>query len=289
MGRVESNAQTVNNALQSKDRRRLTLDLYTRYGDFWELIEALRAEYAVSPIVGIPPEPDFHAESVGLMSRLVMPERFHMPPETPDHAPYNLPPELVTSELRQAHRWGRVAGFLGRLEVVWRECIPEDIRSGTNVAGHLSWAPFLSACVMFDPPPDRLLEFADHDDHFAAALPKSTFWQEPDDVAAARVALKELFRSGDADRYSEAIELFRQSFRPSTLAPNPPQSRGRPPVDDLEAVQCAIWRRDGNSSLEIGQRLAFPIRPNDHETGERSDKAERVVRRGEEILKRRSL
>lgn len=289
-------------AARLKTRRRLTLDLFTHHGDFWQMIAAVRAEYGVHPTVCVPPQPDFHAEVVGLMDRWQMPERFHMPPDTPDMHPYNLhadfviPADVVIEfgehmrELREIRRQPRVAGFLWRLKVIWSVCLPDDIRSGTNALGHLSWTPFLSACVMFEPPPGELREFADHDDHLAAVLPMSTFWQDPDDVANARISQRELLRTGDSNRYGEALEHFQRSYRSSTLASTQESAkRGAPPIDDLVCVQCALWRRDGISSAEIGQRLGKSLQSNVYDNRKRSVTADRYVALGEELLKARAM
>ena len=60
-------------------RHRLTLDLLTRYGAFWDAIADLRDVWAITPMTAIPPEPPFHVESVGLMSRYQMAEWVHIP------------------------------------------------------------------------------------------------------------------------------------------------------------------------------------------------------------------
>ncbi len=49
------------------------------------------------------------------------------------------------------------------LQVLHDELIPPEHRVETPSSSSLEfWMGFLSACVLFDPPPDRLLEFADH-------------------------------------------------------------------------------------------------------------------------------
>lgn len=266
-------------AYRRKVRHRLTLDLYTRDGEYWTFIDAMREQWRVNPIVAVPAEPNFHAEVVGLMDRNQMPERFHMPDAS--HA-----------------EWNSVAWYLKSIQHIWKELIAlpgereGDWRSGANVAGWMTWTPFISACVLYDPPPDKLLEFAEHDDHNAAALKQCTFSQDGD-VRERSGVHKASILAGDFHKLEDYGDALRDSFYEST-APVPRGKRGAPPASPLQDVQCAIWRESGISSAEIGRRITRGVRDNadTYEPGhasyrQRSDAAEDAVKRGRQILEER--
>lgn len=292
-------------AYRLRIRRRLTLDVFTRYGTFWTAIANLRDVWKVTPVVAVPPEPPFHAELVGLFTRYQMPERFHMPETNLDA----LPPETVTDlqEIAEAHgieemdamlaasrQWHlqtRVWIFLSALRGVWRAEIPEDVRNGTNITGWMSWTPFLSACVLYDPPADRLLDFADHDDDNAAALPQATLWQDAEAARCSGVLLARSLDRRDAAAGRQSVDVLRESFIPSDNAPMPRSKVGQQ-TDELRDVQCAIWRQSGQSPSAIGSRVGLKKRPYRDSYGVtrmRPEAAEKAIKRGERILRTRGM
>ncbi len=273
-------------AHRAATRRRLTLDLFTRCGTFWADVDDLRKTWHVTPRTMLPPEPPFHAEAVGLVTRYQMPERFHMPIFETFNAlaePYRSLPEPYRKAQELAHYRGVVGMFLLSLKPVWRDSIPGDIRAGTNETGWMSWAPFLSACVLYDPPPGSLLEFADHDDHNAAALIQETYWRDADIAGLASAEQANLFNKRDAEAGLRALELRRESYiQVEHGAPCPTPPAGKPPLDDRECVQAAIWQRQGFSYLDIAERGNW--RSDGYDARARKNKAISRVRRGKKIL-----
>lgn len=294
-------------AYRQKMRRRLTLDLFTRYGTFWEAIAKIRDEWQVTPDTAVPPEPDFHAGIVGLLTMYQMPERFHMPASsvilsTDENEirridqKYGI--EGMDDDLRSRRAVDQrlnVSFFLKALGDVWKAEAARprdkdgDWRNGGNVSGWMSWAPFLSACVMYDPPADELLEYAEHDDNKANVVRMRTFSQDGD-VSEEAVLHKVAFMAGDVAAVRRYGDTLRKSFIESNV-PVPRGARGRP-SDDLQDVQCAIWRHQGMSSATIGRRIERKVRDNSimNKQGaypsrrERSDAAEAAVNRGRAIL-----
>lgn len=293
------------NAYRRKIRRRLTLDLFTRYGTFWTYVDALRDQWCVSPTIGVPSEPAFHTEVVGLLTQYQMPERFHMPtasaiPETDVAALEALGTPAETIQfLRRADARINVAFFLKCLTVIWKHEVARphepdgDWRHGANVTGWMSWVPFLSACVLYHPPPDKLLEFADHDDDNAAALPLTTVSQDGDTREEAALHLA-AFLNGNISSLMRYGESLRTSYYESD-ASTPRGKRGRPP-DPLLDVQCAMWRAKGVSSADIARLIGRNVRDNQGDYGpehpsyrERSDAVEDAVNRGNDILTARNV
>jgi hypothetical protein len=260
-------------AYRQRIRRRLTLDLFTRYGSFWETVAEVRERWNVTATVATPQEPTFHAASVLLLSYAQMPERFHMPPMRGDEYP------RMTTGM-----------FLDDLQHLWRIAIPEDIRSGTNTTGWMSWAPFLSACILYDPPSDALLQFADHDDHHAASLPLKTAWQIPTEVIEATHALHTFVKERDTAAGLQYVKRLRESFAESETV-NPPGSRGRP-SETLRNVEIACLHRQGISAVDIGDRYGLAQTPYADDYGiqrARSFSAEKAIAAGEDELRKRGI
>ncbi len=300
-------------AYRRRIRRRLTLDLFTHYGTFWTAIDDLRHALQISPAMAVPPEePGFHAEVVGLMDRWTMPERFHIPDGDPLARPAGplsdddseameaaqaIMDELASPVERMVHQI-RISMFLNELRAIWKHEVARpheqdgDWRHGGNVLGWMSWAPFLSACIKYDPPPDRLLKFAEHDDHVAAALRQRTFSQDGDAREQAGVH-RSRFLAGVVSALDAYGDALRDSYFESGIDV-PRGKRGQPKLDALLEVQCAVWRHNGTSSADIGRCIDRGVRDNADTYGpgsasyrERSDAAERAVQRGRHILDNR--
>ena len=317
-------------------RRRLTLDLFTHHGPFWEEISRLREKWHVASVVRVPPEPNFHTEVVGLLSRYQMPERFHIPfvatyPETVELRRSLALAECSSDEVESTMAdmeamtfRTAVAGFLFDLRDLWTLSLPDDIRYGTNEFGWMTWAPFLSASVKYDPSPLGLLDFADHDDENAADLPQHTFWRRGQEEAERVVQQGMEYQEKHIDRQIAEISrslspdaawyakpylrarkdgvmrrtwldlqytsryLREQSYKQSQVVPDPPRRRGSRGLDDLLLVQCAVMREHGLSSADIGRRFKWKVRLDDHKR-ERCDEAERNTLRGNAILSSRGV
>lgn len=287
-------------------RRAITLDIFTRCGDAWPAISAARREWGIMSVVAVPPVPSVSVESVHLrMTREQMPERFHLPPEPPDQElkavqatlRETLEEELPDGEesyMREAHTRLHAWQWLMELRDLHGVIVPEGNPSGTDVQGWMSWAPFLSACILFDPPELELLTFADHDDHEAAALPQMTYWRdaraaiEAEGIRAHSVSQSSNLQD-QAILYALGTRRVAETYKESTLASLPAGLPGRR-SDELADVQCAVWLRAGIPLAAIGERLGLPERSYCDEYNiyrRRPNAAEKAVRRGEAILTKR--
>jgi len=179
--------------------------------------------------------------------------------------------------------------WLTELEHLHDDLVPEGNPSGTDRFGWMSWAPFLSACLLYDPPELELLAFANHDDQDAAQLPIQTYYQDP------RAAIKvERDRANAVRKAATLEEQLRaaatyiapdaQTYKPSTQPAAPPKPRGRPQLDDLVAVQCAIFKRHGWTYPKIAAHFGWPLRADSYGTRRRANRAMDHVTRGEELL-----
>lgn len=268
-------------AFRRKTRRRLALDLFTRYGTFWSAVDSLRNEWHITPKSAVPPEPAYAYGEI--------PFRFHLPDEPPS-SPWLRPPSGISEctywAVREREPWMRASRLFTHLEDLWSLWIPDDIRDGSNAGGWYSWITYLSACLLYDPPSTRLLEYADHDDHDAAAHPFPTHWKQSEPVIEGERAMQRLFETGDPRHWDDAVGAHARSWQPTRKPPRPTGRRGRP-SDDLQDVQCAIWRNQGLSTAEIAKRFGWSTRSDAYEKRQRSDAAEDAVQRGRTILEGR--
>lgn len=119
-------------------RQDLVLDLFTQYGLFWEQVHWIRQIKAITAEARMPPA---------------------LSPNTV-HFPVWLKPEdgrWASGQMLQLREW------MALLHVLHEAVVPDDLRVVTRYANSLDfWMGFLSACVVFDPPAERLLAFAEH-------------------------------------------------------------------------------------------------------------------------------
>lgn len=262
-------------------RRQITLDLFMRYGETWTRIAELRAAFGIEPVTAIPPEPDYHVAVAGLLTRWQMPERFHLPPGID---PFSK---------------AQIGEYLFCLRDLARVIVPEVDSHGTDATGWLGWTPFLSACLLYDPPGLELRAFADHDDDNAAAITQHTFSQDVVSVREAewRHSDRQLGAAGTPQperelRFVASLDLRRRelaaTYRPSRTLPPPSRRRGRQWLDELTSVQAALLKRSGRTYPEITRRLKLPSNPDAYDPRDRKNSAIDHVRRGEEILASRN-
>lgn len=281
-------------------RRAITLDLFTRYGRVWSTIRDVRHEWSIEPTITVPPVPSFSASDCRLLTRSQMPERFHLPSVPPDGVLETVRgplrdaldddlPDDIEEDMSRAHVRIHVWQWLMCLRDMHDEIVPEGNPSGTDVQGWLTWVPFLSACVLFDPPESELLTFADHDDHEAAKLTQLTFHQD------ARAAVEvERNRSNMVSKSSHlqdqvilhalGTQRMASTYKPSTIPAAPSRRRGRPMLDELVAVQCALWKRRGWTHHAIAEAFGWKENPESMDPRHRKNKSEDHVKRGERIL-----
>ena len=267
-------------------RRALVLDLATRHGPFWEAVRWLRCRWGIEAPAALPP-PGI-AGYVDATSTVG-----YVPAAWPDALLWPLPPDLAEDvgaegpsqclETRPAEgcppeEWAAYCepewwADIGRLH---DEVVP-DAYTRAGPAAMPLWAPFLSACVVFDPPRKALFNFADRppvmfdlppggaadeDDDPAAAGPRMiaapiVYLQDPDRTAA------------DADRYwHEVLGLVAHELR----------ERG---IDvDLPALVRDVIERHPKLSQRARKRdQANPSRPYIRVTRETTDDDVREARR----------
>ncbi len=122
----------------------LTLDLYTRRGAFWITVSGIRRRWDITAPVQLPPKQWWLYLPSGV------PEAATPPPDHDEGAPWHLDP---SSELT---RW------MNELAELHDSVIRESCRFPGGVSkSRAQWSQFLSACVLYDPPPTELLTFAD--------------------------------------------------------------------------------------------------------------------------------
>ena len=112
----------------------LVVQLFTRRGPFWAAIREARDRWRISAKVGLPPS------VVGWL----LPEAA---PDSGDSKKY----------WEYAHRW------LDEMSALRARAVPDPRPSASETFDHhadASWKHFLAACVLYDPPDDRLVEFA---------------------------------------------------------------------------------------------------------------------------------
>jgi hypothetical protein len=121
-------------------KRRLVLDLFLRRDPFWSGVCDIRSRWNVSPVVGLP-EP-----GVGGFPICYVPNSFGpRPPE-----PFGDEGERWSAQFR---RW------CSNLHTLHDLAVPIKARS-TEYSAY-DWEGFLSMCILFDPPGDKLEEFAE--------------------------------------------------------------------------------------------------------------------------------
>jgi len=119
-------------------RRDLTLDLFTRHGPFWYRVDTVRRYWNIDPQERVPPQPD--------RDRPHLPPRIHGQDRTARAIRED--PDFI--------RWSML------LEQLHKEVVPETHRvAGATFRSEDFWDGFLSGCLLYDPPADDLLGYAD--------------------------------------------------------------------------------------------------------------------------------
>lgn len=216
-------------------KRELVRDLHGREGPFSEAVRGVRAEWGVAPREMLPSETERETHS----------------PVEPSLGKFGYSLENA----KTIDRWEDA------LKPLREAFVPPALRRGP------AWNDFFGACVMCDPPETRLLEFAE----FGHLYP-SVFWPvvdcEDDEIDVEKLhsmvapPIERVFIESEEDgepfmRYrivvDEETELedVRLAFRAIKAAyKHSPvgkhSSKGRPPIDKLVAVQCAILYDEHN-------------------------------------------
>jgi hypothetical protein len=202
--------------------------LYLQDGPFWEAVREMRVKWNVQPQTMVPSGDDAYTNMP--LDQLYQPKKI----------------------LRALH-----SGWDADLRSLISRFVPD-------LLVRVGWHNFFGACVMCDPPDDRLPEFAEFD-----RLWPSPFWPvvdcEDDEIDASKVhsmiappierVLKESYEPGgvfmeyrivvDEDtKEKDVVNAFR-AIKAACDISNP---GGRPRLDRLIALQCAVLYDDYNST-----------------------------------------
>lgn len=119
-------------------RQHLVVDLFTQSGRFWDQVQWIR-QYA-----------DIQAES--RLPPVISPDYVHSPKR-----PRSESGDWIPSHTLRGGEW------LALLHMLHEAVVPDDLKVVTRYANSLDfWMEFLSACVVYDPPAEHLLKFAEH-------------------------------------------------------------------------------------------------------------------------------
>ncbi|MFL5760256.1 MAG: hypothetical protein ACJ789_10985 [Thermomicrobiales bacterium] len=184
------------------------LELLTKHGAFWEVVQSLRHRWAIEPAVRVPPS--LPAEV------LIYPweGEHYFPHPWPDR----LPPSPLADASPEADDLGADpspdADLSGVDESKWRRwwfkdlwrlhdvCIPPECRHHGPCPA-VSWATFLSACLLYNPPRTHALAIAD-----AAVMVLDA--ADPDDPNADLMMHAPLVKVRDERVLEEAFEEFHE-------------------------------------------------------------------------------
>jgi hypothetical protein len=152
-------------------RHDFTLDVFVQEGEFWNAIDQFRSRWAVVPRHGIP---EFSEAYVCPDSVIA----FYVPTEwpaalTPSPLPDSwpsfwelvnvLPPDVMRIDPASLSGTPHPAiEWYLDLKRLHDHFVPELARLPPMPNREAAWTVFLSACVLYTPPADRLLDFAEH-------------------------------------------------------------------------------------------------------------------------------
>lgn len=121
-------------------RQQLVADLFTRHDIFWNRVRWIRDLMHIEAEAQLPPPLNPNA--------VHFPAHLRPAPRTWTRSP---------DQMRALQEW------MVLLHALHNAVVPDSLRVETPYSHSLDfWMGFLSACVVFDPPPEKLLEFAEH-------------------------------------------------------------------------------------------------------------------------------
>ncbi len=304
-------------------RRDLTLDLFTRNGPFWDLVEGIRHRWGIAAGARIPPTPRIGG--------------VHLPADLLAGARPDWPPEAEERFIR----WKVL------LEQVHEAVVPPDLRvEDVRFDSVDFWDGFLSACLVYDPPATDLLGFADHPEATYDEFRSGPLNAADRDSALQMLAppIKRLYDAGklvawERDRHERLIGALHARLGPrgidvwemvydleyfdvsiagdqkhtprrhpyievtenttgadvrnafTLLAADLPRRprAARPSRDLLTAVQCAIWYDDlGWSQQQIAGRFGWATQ-SPPASKVKSETARQHIADGRDILRQRKV
>lgn len=254
-------------------KRDLVTSLFVQDGPFWEAVLQIRTKWGVRPQVMVPSEDD-HSTT--------------MPVD-------KLPRKRLEVDDRE---WDDDIHSLIK-------CFVPDmlVRSG--------WHSFLGACIMCNPPKDRLGEFAEY-----GRIYPSPFWPpvecDPDEIDKSQLRSMiappiervwkepagEWYEDGEqfaeyrivVDEHTKEKDVI-HAFRAIKAAYGFRNPGGKPPIDKLAAVQCAILYDDHNGPVPEDRRARIwtykKLAARFRGLGVKNERsAEEHVKRGRELRKK---
>jgi len=211
----------------SRLKRDLVASLYLQAGPFWDAVRTLRERWDIVPRRTLPSEA-----------------------KRETYSPVEPAIPFTWKKARAIDRWEEA------LEPLVEGFIPPELRRGPG------WEVFLGACVMCDPPHTRLPEFA----MFGRVYP-SPFWPvvdcETDEIDTSQLrsmvappierVFKEDYEDGEAfmeyrivvDEHTKEEDVI-HAFRAIKAAMGFRDRGGKPPIDRLTAIQCALLYDEHN-------------------------------------------
>ena len=132
----------------------LVLDLFLRRGAFWESVRGLREERGLTSSVQLPPTAAGRwAEPIPLL-----------PADAPEHPGFRAPPKEKLDFFEFSSRWSDDIDsiMLGVLPDELRHVLDHRTRGVSNFYDGQYLRAFGAACVLYDPPETKLLEFAEY-------------------------------------------------------------------------------------------------------------------------------
>ena len=247
-------------------KRNLVASLFLRDGPFWGAVSQIRAKWGICPQVRVPCEDD---------PNTVMPW---------DKLPHT---------------------SLGVEDQEWDDDILPLIERFVPARLAGPFLEFVGACVMCDPPPEKLLEFAE----YGCVLPR-VFWPlvecDREDIDVDKLhsmvapPIERVWKRGPAKAYEEGeqfaeyrivvdeetrVEDVVSAFHAIKAAYGRRNPGGRPQIDDLLAIQCAVLHDDHNEKdPDDGRFWRWTYKKLASEFGLKSKRsAEEHVKRGREL------
>lgn len=289
-----------------KDARgEIVLATFLRDGAAWREIDRLRQRWAIAPTTVVPPPlPN------GISSFL---PTVYAPTPWPQSLRSRHDRRLEYVHLDALHPGGWVVPKPERhWRVLLRSCewdshcryewwsdlrelhdaiVPEDDQrdgfEGFRRVAH--WLPFLSACMVCDPPPEDLLGFRNAPAIVFDLPPNRNYAEDGSDLPADTRAM---FAPPIASPDMASVGLLESSGAASQDVVNAAKlvafAEGKRRVksrDRLTAVQCAVWRDQCEwSHREIAERMGWPLRADDHGSHRISDRVLDHLKKGRDIL-----
>jgi hypothetical protein len=316
-----------------KVRKDLTLQLFLRCGPFWEAVRDERERWHIDEPRQHVPVRQEDLELVGA--------------KAPQPGETNSDPAV--------QQW---YGWMDSLFALHDRALPSEIWPyRVEEASFLEWKSFLAQCLLFDPPPLQLLEFAHVEASGAAAVhrvdsqacsgtsagthsesirsstvpvhPALVHWADANEAMLVEQArwsgvldelaqrflvpqgidlesvLQEIYQETTLlQDYREAVlniptdvliavspettqEEVDSAFQVLAARRSTPAKGGRPPIDDLMAVECANRKRADWTYVQISEHYGFPMSPNSYGESRRPNSAIGHVTRGKTILSKR--